>query len=42
MGRFGLSHRDVEELLGGRGVEVGHITLYPRVQRFSAPTPGCA
>ena len=26
--RFGLSHRDVEELLGERGIEVDHVTIY--------------
>jgi transposase-like protein len=33
--RFGLSYRDVEELLGERGIEVHHVTLYRWVQRFS-------
>jgi transposase-like protein len=27
--RFGLSYRDVEELLAERGVEVDHVTVYP-------------
>jgi hypothetical protein len=26
--RFGLSYRDVEELLAERGVEVDHVTIY--------------
>jgi transposase, IS6 family len=26
--RFGLSHRDVEELLTERGVEVDHVSVY--------------
>jgi hypothetical protein len=26
--RFGLSYRDLEELLGERGIEVDHVTLY--------------
>jgi transposase-like protein len=26
--RFGLSYRDVEELLTERGVEVDHVTIY--------------
>ena len=26
--RFGLSYRDVEELLAERGVEVGHVSVY--------------
>jgi transposase, IS6 family len=33
--RFGLSHRDVEELLVERGVDVDHVTIYRWVQRFT-------
>ena len=33
--RFGLSYRDVEELLAERGVEVDHVTLHRWVQRFT-------
>jgi transposase-like protein len=33
--RFGLSYRDVEELLGERGIEVDHVTVYRWVQRFA-------
>ena len=33
--RFGLSHRDVEELLAERGIEVDHVTVYRWVQRFA-------
>ena len=33
--RFGLSHRDVEELLAGRGVEVDHVTVYRWAVRFT-------
>jgi transposase, IS6 family len=33
--RFGLSYRDVEELLVERGVEVDHVTIYRWVQRFT-------
>jgi transposase-like protein len=33
--RFRLSHRDVEELLAERGVEVDHVTIYRWVQRFA-------
>jgi hypothetical protein len=33
--RFGLSYRDVEELLADRGVEVDHTTIYRWVQRFT-------
>ena len=32
---FGLSDRDVEELLTERGVEVDHVTVYRWVQRFT-------
>ncbi len=32
---FGLSYRDVEELLAERGVEVDHVTVYRWVQRFT-------
>jgi hypothetical protein len=39
--RFGLSYRDLEELLAERGVEVDHITIYLWVLRFTLllPTP---
>ena len=33
--RYGLSYRDVEELLAERGVEVDHVTLFRWVQRFT-------
>src|SRR5512132_699506 len=33
--RFGLSYRDVEELVAERGVEVDHVTVYRWVQRFT-------
>jgi transposase-like protein len=33
--RFGLSYRDVEELLTERGVEVDHVTVYRWVLRFT-------
>ena len=33
--RFGLSHRDVEELLAERGIEVDHVSIYRWVQRFA-------
>ena len=35
--RYGLSSRDVEELLGERGIEVDHVTVYRWVQRFGTP-----
>ncbi len=36
--RYGLSYRDLEELLAERGIEVDHVTLYRWVQRFD-PEP---
>jgi transposase, IS6 family len=33
--RYGLSYRDLEELLAERGVEVDHLTVYRWVQRFT-------
>ena len=33
--RFGLSYRDVAELLSERGIEVDHVTVYRWVQRFT-------
>jgi hypothetical protein len=33
--RFGLSYRDVEELLAERGIEVDHVTVYRWVQHFT-------
>src|SRR5438445_4943823 len=33
--RFGLSYRDVEELLAERGIEVDHVSIYRWVQHFS-------
>src|SRR3954453_12420205 len=33
--RFNLSHRDVEELLIERGVEVDHVTVFRWMQRFT-------
>src|SRR6516225_11661125 len=33
--RFGLSYRDLEEILAERGIEVDHVTLYRWVQHFT-------
>ncbi len=33
--RYGLSYRDVEELLAERGVTVDHVTIHRWVQRFT-------
>jgi len=33
--RYGLSYRDVEELLAERGVIVDHVTVYRWVQTFT-------
>jgi len=32
--RFGLSYRDVEELLAQRGIEVDHVTIYVTIYRW--------
>src|SRR6202040_721529 len=32
--RYGLSYRDVEELLAERGIEVDHVTVYRWALRF--------
>jgi transposase-like protein len=33
--RYGLSYRDVEQLLAERGINVDHVTVYRWVQRFT-------
>ncbi len=33
--RYGLSYRDLEELLAERGVEVDHVTVFRWVQCFT-------
>jgi transposase-like protein len=33
--RYGLSYRDVEELLAERGIEVDHVTVFRWVQAFT-------
>jgi len=33
--RYGLSYRDVEELLAERGIDIDHVTVYRWVQRFT-------
>jgi transposase, IS6 family len=33
--RYGVSYRDLEEMLHERGVEVDHTTLYRWVQRYA-------
>ena len=47
--RYGLSYRDVEELLAERGSTVDHVTIYRWVPRFTPgvhrgrpPRPGCS
>jgi hypothetical protein len=37
--RFGLSYRDVEELLAERGVQVDHVRVFQWVRRFTPPLP---
>jgi IS6 family transposase len=34
--RYGLSYREVEELLAERAVEVDHVTIYRWAQTFTA------
>jgi transposase-like protein len=34
--RYGLSYRDVEELLAERGIDVDHVTVYRSVQTFTS------
>jgi IS6 family transposase len=34
--RYGLSYRDVEELLSERGIVVDHVTIYRWVQTFTS------
>jgi transposase-like protein len=38
--RYGLSYRDVEELLAEGGVDVDHVTIYRRVQTLTAVAGG--
>ncbi len=33
--RYGLSYRELEEVLAERGIDVDHVTLYRWVQRFT-------
>ena len=33
--RYGLSYRDVGELLAERGIDVDHVSIYRWVQRFT-------
>ncbi len=33
--RYGLSYRDIEELLTERDIEADHVTVYRWVQRFT-------
>jgi hypothetical protein len=40
--RFGLSFRDVEELLAERGIEVDHVTVHRWVRRFAPLLPDAA
>ncbi len=39
--RYGLSYRDVEELLAERGVEVDHVTIHRWVRRFTPDPRRC-
>jgi transposase, IS6 family len=33
--RYGLSYRDVQELLAERGIDVDHVTIYRWCRRFN-------
>jgi transposase-like protein len=33
--RYGLSYRDVEELLAERGIAADHVTVYRWIRRFT-------
>jgi transposase, IS6 family len=33
--RYGLSYRDIEELLADRNIEVDHVSIFRWVQRFT-------
>jgi len=33
--KYGISYRELEEMLGERGVEVDHTTLYRWTQRYT-------
>ena len=33
--RYGISYRDLEEMMAERGVAVDHVTLYRWVQRYA-------
>ena len=33
--RYGISYRDLEEMMDERGVAVDHVTLYRRVRRYA-------
>ena len=40
--RYGLSYRDVEELLTERGIEVDHVSVFRWVQCFTPPVVDAA
>jgi transposase-like protein len=40
--RYGLSYRDVDELLAERNIQVDHVTVFRRVQRFTPLLSGAA
>lgn len=37
--KYGISYRDLEEMLGERGVSVDHTTIYHWVQRYAPVMP---
>ena len=41
--RYGISYRDLEQMMGKRGVSVDHSTIYRWVQRYAPEMEsGCA
>ena len=40
--RYGLSYRDVDELLAERGIVVDHLTIYRLMQTFTSEFFGAA
>ncbi|BBB10725.1 IS26 transposase (plasmid) [Sphingopyxis sp. EG6] len=37
--RYGISYRDLEEMLSERGIDVDHTTIYRWVQRYAPEMP---
>lgn len=39
--RYGVSYRDLEQMLGERGVSVDHSTIYRWVQKYAPEIESC-